>query len=95
MSILPYQFIDNLKLLRFVNAIHLFGSRARGDNAERSDIDIAIQMEQNSRQNWQQIMDNADTLLEIDCVNLSEADEMLRQRIIEQGTILYERTPAR
>lgn len=39
---LDYQFIKRLKELPFVDEIWLFGSRARGDAQERSDIDIAI-----------------------------------------------------
>lgn len=39
---LKYNFLEKLKSLDFVEEIWLFGSRARGDNTLRSDIDIAI-----------------------------------------------------
>lgn len=94
-----YRFFDRLKALPFVDAIYLFGSRARGDNRERSDIDLAIKLSpEYSRYDWLKvvdIIDEADTLLEIDCVNLDEADEKLRERILRQGKILYERVGGR
>ena len=37
-----YRFIRQLTELDFIEQIWLFGSRARGDNQERSDIDLAI-----------------------------------------------------
>ena len=37
-----YDFIKKLKALPFVERIILFGSRARGDNLPRADIDLAI-----------------------------------------------------
>ena len=88
---LPYHFIDRLKALPFVEAVYLFGSRARGDNRERSDIDLAIKLRENNIENWRKVMgiiENADTLLEIDCVNMDDADEKLQERILSQGTIL-------
>ncbi len=39
---LNYQFIEKLKALPFIAEIWLFGSRARGDNGKKSDIDLAI-----------------------------------------------------
>ena len=39
-SDLPYRFINRLKALPFVEAIYLYGSRARGDHSPRSDIII-------------------------------------------------------
>jgi predicted nucleotidyltransferase len=42
MELENFQFIDKIKKLPFVEAIWLFGSRARGDSRSTSDIDLAI-----------------------------------------------------
>ncbi len=91
-SLLPYGFIERLKALPQVEYIYLFGSRARGDNKERSDIDLAVKIsEPSNRSQWRGVMDiieEADTLLQIDCVNLDEADEVFRTRILKEGKLL-------
>ncbi len=91
-----YQFLKKLKALPYVARIYLFGSRARGDNQPRSDIDLAISCPQASRTEWHQLLDiihTADTLLEIDCVRLdTEKDVRLINNILNEGKILYERT---
>ncbi|MDX2073544.1 MAG: nucleotidyltransferase domain-containing protein [Alphaproteobacteria bacterium] len=86
-----YEFIMRLKSLPCVESLYLFGSRARTDHRERSDIDIAVKLRANTAEDWRKVMDiieTADTLLEIDCVNLDEAEEALRQKIETQGTSL-------
>ena len=64
---LPYHFIDQLRALPFVEAIYLFGSRARGDQQSRSDIDLAIKMSPHHEQrDWHKvidIIDKADVIL--------------------------------
>ena len=57
-----YQFIKDISKLPFVDEVWLYGSRARGDNAERSDFDIAILSKDATNPQWQSIMaivDNA------------------------------------
>ena len=92
MAPLSYHFIDEIKALPFVEAIYLFGSRARGDHQSRSDIDLAVKMTAgHDLHDWLKvvdIIDEADTLLEIDCVNLAETDEKFRNRILTQGKLL-------
>ena len=68
---LTYEFIARLKNLPFIEQIWLFGSRARGDHEERSDIDIAILCPQATATDWlkvNNIIATADTLLKIDCI---------------------------
>lgn len=90
-----YDFIKRLKQLACIKKIILFGSRARGDQRERSDIDLAIEYIGDSM-DWVKIMriiDEADTLLKIDCVdfNLLPFDSDLRYRILKEGIIVYEK----
>lgn len=85
------QFIQKLKKLSFVKKVILFGSRVRADNKSRSDIDIAIDCPKATSDQWLEVLDivdQADTLLLIDCVDLKEADEKLKKNILEDGIIL-------
>ena len=86
-----YQFIEKIKNLPFVEKIILFGSRARGTQLSRSDIDIAIICPTASNKDWQDVLtiiDEADTLLFIDCLNFDTVDEDLKKRILIDGVIL-------
>lgn len=68
-----YLFIKQIKQLPFVNQVLLYGSRARGTNQSRSNIDLAIICPKATEQDWFKILDivdEADTLLTIDCVRL-------------------------
>jgi predicted nucleotidyltransferase len=85
---LPYQFIEQLKSLPFIDEIWLFGSRARGDNQERSDIDLAIICPAASDIDWLKVVDiieNADTLLKIDCVRFIQNPNMTASQIYDLG----------
>ena len=74
-DISEYKFIEKLKALEFVEEIWLFGSRARGDNIERSDFDLAIVCPRATDVDWLHILaivDDADTLIKVDCVRLDK-----------------------
>ena len=74
--------------------IFLFGSRARGDAAERADYDIAIDDENMTSVQLAQIradMDELPTLLSIDIVWMNRANAVLRERILSEGKIIYEK----
>ncbi len=90
-----YLFFDRIKNLPFVEAIYLFGSRARGDAHEKSDIDLAIVCPSADDADWLKIVDiidEADTLLKIDCVRLDNlANERLKAEIERDKVMLYER----
>lgn len=91
-----FAFYQKLKQLPFVEKIVLYGSRARGDYAERADIDLAILSPEATLNDWNQVLliiENADTLLKIDCVRLDElsAENSLRKSILSEGVILFER----
>lgn len=91
-DILQYEFLKQLKALPFVRTIYLFGSRARGDNEERSDIDLAISCDPDAK--WHlvsEILEEADTLLEIDYIDLDRAAEDIKENTYRDGIKLYER----
>ena len=86
-----YKFIQKIKQLPFVEKIILFGSRARKTNQSRSDIDLAIICPQATQKQWHdilEIVEEADTLLVIDCVRLDTADYDFKQRILIDGVEL-------
>jgi predicted nucleotidyltransferase len=81
-----------------VERVWLFGSRARGDNFERSDIDLAVEAPSMRPYDWLKIKsdfeDEAPTLLLIDLVRWEEAEEDLREQIRDEGIVVYERARA-
>ena len=96
-EILRYQFLNKIKACPVVDRIILFGSRARGDNVARADIDLAILCPGATPQEWQQlldIIDNADTLLKIDCLRLEQANQRLQESIAKEGVVLYAKRKA-
>jgi predicted nucleotidyltransferase len=95
-SLKEYKFLTQLKSLPFIEEIYLFGSRANNTAQERSDIDIAINCPNASNADWLKIIDtidNADTLLEIDCVRFDELEKtsLLRKQILENNQIVYKK----
>lgn len=96
MPLPPYGFLEKLKTEPSVEALYLFGSRARGMNRPRSDIDLAILCPEATAADWSRIVDiieDADTLLEIDIVRLDaeSADSRLRDEIERDKEVLFER----
>lgn len=81
-----------------VERVRLFGSRARGDNFERSDIDLAVEAPGMPASDWLKIKldfeEEAPTLLLIDLVRSEEAVEDLRGQIRDEGIVVYERARA-
>ena len=75
-----------------VTKIILFGSRARGTNTERSDIDIAVYGGDFEHFYWD-VKENVPSLLMFDVVQADEkiSDE-LKQEIEKDGVIIYEKT---
>lgn len=74
-----------------VDKIVLFGSRARGDYKERSDIDIAVYG--NACETFGIDMDEKmPTLLKFDVVDMSKSvQEELKNAIEKEGVVLYEK----
>ena len=101
-KIKKYKFFQELKKLPFVKSIILYGSRAKNINMSRSDIDLGINLDVRknhpiSNTDWFEIMDiidKADTLLKIDCININELsiDNPLRESILKNGIVLYEKS---
>lgn len=77
-----------------VEKVILFGSRARGDFEERSDVDVAILCPGATDEEWLQMelqMEEIPTLLKIDLVRLDTAAKSLQDVVNKEGIIVYER----
>ncbi len=85
--------LSDITLLAKKNGIKkviLFGSRARGDNSERSDIDLAVSGG-NALDFYYDVEEEAWTLLMFDVVNLDRGITAELQAEIERdGVVLYE-----
>ena len=74
-----------------IQRIILFGSRGRGDNAERSDIDIAVSGGDADSFYWK-IKEKSHTLLTFDIVELDRGiSDELQKEIDRDGIIIYEK----
>lgn len=73
-----------------IKKVILFGSRARGTNSERSDIDLAVSGG-NALDFYYDVEEEAWTLLMFDVVELDRGiSEELQAEIDRDGVILYE-----
>lgn len=92
---LDYAFLDHIKRLPFVEAIYVFGSHARGDAQETSDIDLAIVCPQADEAEWLkvvEIIDRADTLRKVDCLRFDTLkNARLKAEIERDKVVVYER----
>lgn len=74
-----------------VKKVVLFGSRARGDFKEKSDIDLAVQGGDFIRF-MLDVNEETSTLLSFDIINLDEKiQDELRESIEKEGKIVYEK----
>ena len=76
-----------------VEKIVLFGSRARGTNERKSDIDIAVYGCKNFRGFYFDVNEKVDTLLEFDVVDMDQkgiSSELINE-IERDGVLLYEK----
>ena len=72
--------------------IVLFGSRARGDHTERSDVDLAVYGGDFDSFYWY-IKENIHSLLSFDVVDMnSRVTEELKKEIERDGVVIYEKT---
>lgn len=83
--------IKNLAIECGVEKVILFGSRARGDNKERSDIDLAVEGG-NTALFAVETEETIRTLLMFDIVDLGGfVQDELRQSIEREGKSIYEK----
>ena len=75
-----------------ISKIILFGSRARGTNTERSDIDIAVYGGDFDNFYWD-VKEKINSLLMFDIVQAdSSISDELKKEIEKDGVVIYEKT---
>jgi len=83
--------IENYAKQYDVSKVILFGSRARGDYKEKSDIDLAVSGGQIVEFSIA-VDEYTSTLLKFDIVNLdASVQRELRQSIEQEGIVIYEK----
>ena len=83
-----YNAIANIGKTYKANKIVLFGSRARGDERERSDIDIAVYgLPSENQSAFLSAIDDVNTLLEFDVIFISENTSPLLLKNIQKDGI--------
>lgn len=86
-------FAETLAAFPEVRTAILFGSRARGDNRERSDVDIAIDAPDASAVRWSDIVeavDEAPTLLQLDILRFESLSASMKEQIEHDGVVVYD-----
>lgn len=75
-----------------VRKVTLFGSRARGTNLPKSDIDLAVEGCPDFSVFEDTLQNHLWSLLSLDVVNLDEpVSDELRREIARDGVVLYEK----
>ncbi|MBW6411598.1 nucleotidyltransferase domain-containing protein [Clostridium sp. YB-6] len=86
------EIINISKKYDYIEKVVLFGSRARGDNKLKSDIDLAIYSDNDLGEYIEDIELNTRTLLEFDFSDMKNIkDEFFKEQINKDGVIIYEK----
>lgn len=88
-----YRQIVEIAKHNHVQKVVLFGSRARGDNGLKSDIDLAIYGCKNFSVLVEQMNEELWSLLQLDIINMdgSNISEELKKEIERDGVVLYDK----
>ena len=77
---------------KHIRKVILFGSRAREDNAFKSDIDLAIYCNNSIVDFIEDIEMNVSTLLEFDFSDMKYIqDELFIEQVKKEGVVIYEK----
>nr|WP_242867595.1 nucleotidyltransferase domain-containing protein [Clostridium saccharobutylicum] len=70
----------------------LFGSRARGDNSFKSDIDLAVYCDNSIADFIEDVEMNTTTLLEFDFSDMKDIhDYLFIDQVKKEGVVIYEK----
>lgn len=76
-----------------IEKIILFGSRVRGDNRERSDIDLAVYSIEDITEFIYKVETQVETLLKFDITNMNQLHDLsFKQEIESEGVVIYEKS---
>lgn len=78
-----------------LKSIRVFGSFARGDYSQSSDVDLAFDFYTRNDNDWVNfklwVNDDFKSLRHFDLMDISDVAEELKNSILSEGIILYER----
>ena len=89
--------IQIAKKYEFIKALYLFGSQAQDKKNEKSDIDIAVLLENNYTEKFGEIKVNLyedfikEGLDNIDLVILNQASALLKYEVVKENTLIYKK----
>lgn len=76
----------------YISKVILFGSRARGDNSIKSDIDLAVYCDNSIADFIEDVEMNTTTLLEFDFSDMKDIhDELFIDQVKKEGVVIYEK----
>lgn len=80
---------------RIVRKAWFFGSRASGDSGPKSDFDFAFDLQEANEVRWGEfstfLREKNPTLYSLDLIRLDKAKSELRQRILTEGKLIYDK----
>ena len=86
------EIIDISKKHYEINKVVLFGSRARGDNELKSDIDLAVYCDGDLSLFIEEVENTTHTLLEFDFSDMNNiVDDFFIEQVEKEGIVLYEK----
>ena len=86
------EIIDISKKYYGINKVVLFGSRARGDNELKSDIDLAVYCDSDLSLFIEEVENTTHTLLEFDFSDMNNiVDDFFIEQVEKEGIVLYEK----
>ena len=86
------EIIDISKKYYGINKVVIFGSRARGDNELKSDIDLAVYCDSDLSLFIEEIENTTHTLLEFDFSDMNNiVDDFFIEQVEKEGIVLYEK----
>lgn len=86
------EIISICKKHEYIDKVILFGSRARGDNKFKSDIDLAVYSKKDLSEFIEDIEMNTKTLLEYDFSHMNTiTDKFFIDQVKCEGELIYEK----
>lgn len=77
-----------------IHAVYLFGSRAKGNFRDGSDIDLAVLAPEMKPEIFTQLWNEIDALplvFKVDCLHFEQLDNnVLKHKILDEGVVFYQ-----